>query len=81
MKHKNPQHNLYDKKNNRTYTEPWFDENGKLCINPNADVILLDPQVFDKVRQIVTEQIDNEIIKLLRSKQPPRRGFIAKKGK
>lgn len=81
MKSKNPRHNLFDKKNNETYTEPWFDKNNNLCINPNADVILLDPQVFDKVSQIVTEQIDKEIIELLRSKQPPRKGFRVQKRK
>lgn len=79
MKRKKPSYNLFDRKNNETYTEPWFDENGELCINPNADAILLDPQTFDKVRQTVTEQIDKEIIELLLGKQTPRKGFRTRK--
>lgn len=45
----------------------WIDpETDKLMINPNADTIELPREVFEKMRDFITEEIDKEILERLK---------------
>ena len=43
----------------------FVDNNGEIMINPNVDTIYLPPDIYDGLREIISDEIDKEILNSL----------------
>ena len=41
------------------------DKTGEIMINPNVDTIYLPPDIYDGLREIISDEIDKEILNSL----------------